>query len=188
MTLTRTAKFATALLAAVMITATLSLGSVAAAQPGGRRGPGGPGGPGFGPGGHFGGPFPALHALDLTDAQHEQVKAVLDQNKDEMRAIGEKLAAARKAQIDAIETVPSDEALIRATTNALATVEADAAVQRSKVYNAIYQILTPEQQEKLKTLKAEREKRGAEMRQRWQERRQQRQQATPPAGGVAGQV
>jgi protein CpxP len=174
MTLTRTTKFAAALVAIV----TLGLGSMAAAQPGRR----GPDGPGFGRG--FGGPFPMLRALDLTDAQREQVKAVLDQNKEEARATGERIAAARKAHHDAIETVPSDEGLIRSTANALAGVEADAAVQRSKVYNQIYQILTPEQQEKLKTLKAEHEKRAAEMRQRWQERQQQRQQqATPPAGG-----
>ena len=178
MTLTRTTKFAAALVAIV----SLGLGSLAAAQPG-RRGPGGPGGPGFG--GPGGGPFPMLRGLDLTDAQHEQVKAVLDQNKEEMQAIGQRLGQARKAHEDAIESVPMDEGLIRSTANALAGVEADASVQRSKVYNSIYQILTPEQQEKLKTIKAEREKRGAEMRQRWQERRQQRQQqapATPPAG------
>ena len=64
-------------------------------------------------------------------------------------------------------------------------MEADAAVLRAKVHAAVFQVLTPEQQEKAKALKAEREQRGAERRQQFQERRQQRQQqkqqANPPA-------
>jgi hypothetical protein len=64
-------------------------------------------------------------------------------------------------------------------------VEADAAVLRAKVHAAVFQVLTPEQQEKAKSLRAEREKNRAEMRERFQERRQQRQQQrqqqNPPA-------
>jgi periplasmic protein CpxP/Spy len=183
MTLTRTTKLLTAALAVI----TLGLGGIALAQPGeggGRRGHGGPGGFGF----HRGGPgaagFP-LRQLDLTDAQREQVKAVFDSHKDEFQAIGERMKTARQAQQAAIETQPLDEATIRAKSTDLASVEADAAVLRAKVHAAIFQVLTPEQQEKAKTLKAERQKRGAEMRQRFQERRQQRQQqkqqANPPA-------
>ena len=95
------------------------------------------------------------------------------------------MKTARKAQIAAIETQPLDEATIRAKTTDLSAVEADGAVLRAKVHAAVFQVLTPEQQEKAKSLQAEREKRGAEMRQRFQERRQQRQQqkqqANPPA-------
>jgi protein CpxP len=178
MTLTRTTKLLTAALAVI----TLGLGSIAMAQPeggGGRRGGhhfgrGGPGGPGF-----------PLRQLDLTDAQRDQVKAIFDSHKDEFQAIGERLKTARQAQVAAIETQPLDESAIRAKTTDLSAVEADAAVLRAKVHAAVFQVLTPEQQEKAKALKAEREKRGAEMRQRFQERRQQRQQqkqqANPPA-------
>jgi periplasmic protein CpxP/Spy len=184
MTLTRTTKLLTAALAVI----TLGLGSIALAQPGdggGRRGGHGFG-RGFGPGGPGGPGFPALRQLDLTDAQREQVKAIFDQNKDEFAAIGERLKTARKAQVAAIETQPLDEAVIRAKTADLSAVEADAAVLRAKVHAAIFQVLTPEQQEKAKALKAEREQRGAERRQQFQERRQQRQQqkanpANPPA-------
>ena len=186
MTLTRTTKILTAALAVI----TLGLGGIALAQDGQggvrrghgfgrgefgfRGGPGGPGGPGF-----------PLRQLDLTDAQREQVKAIFDSHKDEFQAIGERLKTARQAQRAAIETQPLDEATIRAKSSDLAAVEADAAVLRAKVHAAVFQVLTPEQQEKAKTLQAEREKRRAEMRQRFQERRQQRQQqkqqANPPA-------
>jgi protein CpxP len=185
MTLTRTTKFLTAALAVI----TLGLGTIAMAQPegGGRRG-----GHGFGPGGFGrggpggpGGPGFPLRQLDLTDAQREQVKAIFDSHKDEFAAIGERLKAARKAQLAAIETQPVDEPTIRAKSADLGAVEADAAVLRAKVHGAIFQVLTPEQQEKAKALQAEREKRGAERRQQFQERRQQRQQqkqqANPPA-------
>src|SRR5262249_31789408 len=158
---------------------TLGLGSLMAAQPGGHRrgGPGGPGGPGGlgGPGG-FGGPFPMLRQLDLSDAQQEQGKGILDANKEASQAIHQRLAAAHKAQADAIEAQPTDEGLIRAKSSDLAAIEADAAVLRAKVQSAIFQVLTPEQQEKAKALKAEREKRMSEFRERAQERRQQRQQ------------
>jgi periplasmic protein CpxP/Spy len=184
MTLTRTTKILTAALAII----TLGLGGIAMAQDGGgggRRGHGGPGG--FfrgGPGGPGGPGFP-LRQLDLTDAQREQVKAIFDSHKDEFQAIGERMKTARQAQQAAIETQPLDEAAIRAKSTDLAAVAADAAVLRAKVHAAVFQVLTPEQQEKAKALKAEREKRGAEMRQRFQERRQQRQQqkqqANPPA-------
>jgi protein CpxP len=181
MKLNRTTKLLTAALAVI----TLGLGSIAMAQPpdgggGGRRGhfgrgfgPGGPGGPG-------GAGLP-LRELELTDAQREQVKGIFDSHKDEFQAIGERLKTARQAQMAAVQAQPLDEASIRAKSADLAAVEADATVLRAKVHAAVFQVLTPEQQEKAKALQAEREKRGAEMRQRFQERRQQRQQATPPA-------
>jgi Spy/CpxP family protein refolding chaperone len=64
-----------------------------------------------------------------------------------------------------------------------AAIEAEAAVLRARVHEQIYQVLTPEQQQKAKTLQAERQKRRAErqerMKQRDEQRRQQR-QAQPP--------
>jgi periplasmic protein CpxP/Spy len=180
MKLSRTTKLLTAALAVI----TLGLGSAAMAQPegGGRRGghgfgrgfgPGGPGGPG--------GRGLPLRELELTDAQREQVKGIFDSHKDEFQAIGERLKTARQAQRAAADTQPLDEGAIRAKAADVAAVEADAAVLRAKVHAAVFQVLTPEQQEKAKALRAEREKRAAERRQQFQERRQQRRQANPPA-------
>ena len=88
--------------------------------PGGGRGRGGPGG--FGPGGPGAGL--ALRELDLSDAQRQQVRAVMEQYRPQFKALNDRL-----------------ERDIRA-------------------------VLTPEQQQKVDKLRAEREARGKERRQR----------------------
>jgi Spy/CpxP family protein refolding chaperone len=59
----------------------------------GRRGPGGPfnGAPGrpFGGPGGFG--LPGLRALDLNDAQKEQIKTITQSHREEMRQIAERM-------------------------------------------------------------------------------------------------
>ena len=70
-------------------------GAFAFAQgPGGRGrgfgGPGGPGGPGIGM---------ALGALNLTDAQREQVRQITQQHREEARGTFERLRAAHSRKI-----------------------------------------------------------------------------------------
>jgi Spy/CpxP family protein refolding chaperone len=135
---------------------------------GGFRGRGGPGGPG--------GLELPLRALDLSEAQREQVQTIMQGYRDEFQATRQKLAAARKAQHDAVTAVPANESLIRARVAESSAVETEAALLRAKVHGEVWAVLTPEQQAKATAFKAEREKRMAERRQRLQERRQQRQQ------------
>jgi Spy/CpxP family protein refolding chaperone len=118
--------------------------------PGMRGGPGGPGGPG---GGMLGIMGPELQALDLTDAQQTQVKAILASHRDEQQAVGEKMRAARKALIDAIAADTFDEAIIRAKAADVAAIEADQAVLQAKTFAAVYALLTPEQITKFKELR-----------------------------------
>jgi Spy/CpxP family protein refolding chaperone len=146
--------------AATAIAVSLAGGAYAASQdnsgqgpgPGGRPGrfggPGGPGGPGRGggPGGRL--PLMALGRLDLTDAQKEQVKTIFESHKDEIKAIGDRARAAHLA-LDA------------ALTGTTAAVDADAAVAQARSFNEVYQILTTEQQAKLKEVQANRQKRMA---------------------------
>jgi protein CpxP len=126
----------------------------------GRRG--GPDGPGFGrmgrggPGGPFGLP---LRALNLTDAQREQVRVIVEQREAETRAIGERALAAREALHAATTSASFDEGLVRARAAELATVEADLAVTRARVFADVFQILTPEQQAKAKELSGSRGRR-----------------------------
>lgn len=109
----------------------------------GRGGPGGPGGPLAG--------LP-LRELNLTDAQREQVKQIVDSRQQEARAIGERAMAAREA-LHAATTSPSfDEGLIRAKAAEVAAIEADMAVARARIFADVFQILTPEQQAKVKEL------------------------------------
>jgi periplasmic protein CpxP/Spy len=155
-----------------------------------RRGPGGPGGPGgffggpdgFGRGG-FGGPMALLRQLDLTEDQRAQVRQVMESHHDELRAIGERVMAAHRAQNDAVTAPQFDEQVVRTRAAELAALEADAAVLRAKVHSDVFAVLTPEQQAKAAELKAQRESRAQQFRERARERVKERQQrrATPPA-------
>jgi periplasmic protein CpxP/Spy len=107
----------------------------------------------------FGGFGLALRQLDLTDAQREQVQSIFEQNRDEIRAAGEKLRTARRALYDAASAGSVDEAAIRTAAEALANAEAEAAINHARVHAQVWQILTPEQQAKAKELRQQREQR-----------------------------
>jgi Spy/CpxP family protein refolding chaperone len=188
-----------ATLAAAALMITMGLAGAANAQPGpgggpgggqgfgdgmgpggpGGRGPGGPGGPGR-MGGPLGGLL-ALHpdvpfqALNLTDAQREQVRTIMQGHHAEGRALAERAEGAmdglRKATDDTI-----DEGAAAQHGQAVGAVIADAAVLRAKVRAEVFAILTPEQQAEANKLQAQRQQRMEQMKQRGEQRRQQRQQ------------
>jgi Spy/CpxP family protein refolding chaperone len=131
--------------------------------PAGRQGGFGPGrgrgGPG-GPGGILG---PAFQRLDLTDAQKTRVQEILDSHQNDLRTLGNRAMTAHQA-LDAATTSDSfDEATVRTKSAEAAAIDADMAVMHARVYNEVYQILTPDQQKQLKQVRAE-------MQQRMQER------------------
>ena len=125
----------------------------------GGRGPGGPGGRMGGPGGPMAIGIP-LNRLDLTDAQRDQVKSVMDSHQTELRPLGEKAMTARRALERAVTSDTVDEGTIRARAADLAAFESDVAVVRARVHADVLQILTPAQRSTLKELQAEREKRA----------------------------
>jgi periplasmic protein CpxP/Spy len=136
----------------------------------GRRGAGmmgqgmmGPGGPGMrgGPGGRFGMAGLPLRELDLTDAQREQVKTIMESHRADQQTIGGRMEAARKALGDAIAD-PFDEAAIRAKAAEVGAVEADAAVLQARIRGEVFALLTPEQVKKAKELRAEMDSRMKE--------------------------
>jgi len=117
--------------------------------PGGQmRGPGGPMGMGFGPG---------FRELDLSDDQKAQVKSIVDSHQAEFKAVGDKMRAAREGMRALIEADTLDEAAVRAKSVEVAAAEADAAILNAKVRSQTLQLLTAEQQAKLKELQASRE-------------------------------
>jgi protein CpxP len=113
----------------------------------GRGGPAGPGGPLAG--------LP-LRELNLTDAQREQVKQIVDSRQQETRAIIEREMAARDALRAATTSASFDEGLVRSKAAELAAIEADMAVARARIFADVFQILTPEQQAKAKELSGSR--------------------------------
>jgi protein CpxP len=144
------------LIAAGLAAALISGGALALAQappqgPGPRMHGGGPGGPGFGGPRDFG-----LRGIELTDAQRDQVKSIMDSHKDEFRQLGEKMRQAHEAFAQATQAETVDEATIRARSTAVASAMADEAILRAKVRSEVNAILTPEQLEQLKTRQEQR--------------------------------
>jgi protein CpxP len=136
----------------------------------GRRGLGGPGmrGPG--------GPLFPLRGLDLTEAQRTQVRAVMESHRAEFEAQAQKLGPARRALHEAVTAETLDESAIRQRAADVAALEADGAVLRARVHGEIWAVLTPEQQQKARDLKAQADQRRSQARERMQQRRQQREQ------------
>ena len=138
-------------------------GGVALAQGPRAGGPGGPGGRGGrGPFGRGGLP---LAELQLTDAQKDQVKDIRSRHESQIREAASRLETARQAQENAVEAIPADESKITALTQDLAQAEVDAAIQASRLNTEIWSVLTPEQQTKLKELRAQRQSRVEQRRQ-----------------------
>jgi len=136
--------------------------------PGGFRGhgPRGAGGPGVG--------FP-LGQLELTEAQRQQIRQLTEQHRTAVGPLLEREGAAVVARQQAIEALPVDEGRIRAASEELAQVQAELAVQRARLQSGVYALLTPEQQQRARQLRAQREGRMKERQDRMRERMQQRQ-------------
>ena len=140
------AGLAGALVAAVLLVGAVAevaaQGPAASARVGragpGRGGPGnfGPGGPGiFGPGGL------GLEGASLTQGQREQVRAVVDQHRDEIRGLFKRVTEARRALTAAAENGQVED--VQAQEYGAAT--AALAVAQARVRAEVVQLLTPEQ-------------------------------------------
>ena len=114
------------------------------------------GGPGFdGPRGIRGGGM-EFRGLDLTDDQRAQLRKVREARQPEFKAAGAKLRAAREGMRALIEADSINESAIRSKSQEVAAAEAEVAILNAKVRAESMQILTSEQQQKLKELRASR--------------------------------
>ena len=129
-------------IAGVLLAAVLLVGAVAevAAQdgrgrPGFARG-GGPGGLGlFGPGGG------GIEGANLTEAQKDQVKAIVESHRDEMRGLLDRQAQARRALAASAESGRVDDA----AANDVGAASASLALAEARMRAEVFQLLTPEQ-------------------------------------------
>lgn len=126
---------------AVTILALMVWGGAAASY---AQGPG-PGGPGWG---HEGGPMGHMfHDLNLTDAQHQQVKALMEANKTAMHAVILQMEQNRLAMLQATSNGTYNQAAIQNLANQQAQLQAQMTVQHQALEHQIYtQVLTAEQQ------------------------------------------
>jgi periplasmic protein CpxP/Spy len=139
----------------------------------GGGGPGGPGGGGRRGGGPaaMGLPPMMLERLDLTDAQRTQVRSIMESHRTDQQALAERARDAHEKLEAAIAGTTFDENAVRNYAAEVGSVQADMAVARARVYAEVVQILTPDQQAKLKEMQANLQQRQDKMRESRGDRR-----------------
>jgi len=170
MTRTRVLTVAIAAIGAIAIGTAFAQGPRGNAPgPRGGQGRGGGFGPGGGPGAGL-----MVRGLDLTEVQQGQVRDIRERYREQLESATERLAEGRRAQRDAIQTMPANEGLVISATQGMVQAEVDVAVLQSRVNAEIWGVLTPGQQATVTERRAERDARAGERQGRFEERRRQR--------------
>lgn len=100
-----------------------------------------------------------LRGINLTAEQDSKIQALL---RDQQPALETRFAAADKARTDLRQLAASgnfDEKQAQRLAQAIATADADAALQRARLHAQVVQELTPEQRQQLQQRQLEREQR-----------------------------
>jgi Spy/CpxP family protein refolding chaperone len=110
----------------------------------------------FGMGGHRMGFF--ADYLNLTEAQQAQMKAVLQKEHGTLKPLKQQLHQTRQ-QLRQYEEGTFDEAKVRALAAQQAQAMVELTVQHARIHNELFQLLTPDQQAKMKEVEARHEDR-----------------------------
>jgi protein CpxP len=109
----------------------------------------------------FGGPgdgfYHMLKQLDLTNAQHEQIKAVWAKEKPTIEPLMQQMRQNRKAMKTLEASGPFDEAKTRALATQNMQTMIELQVEHARAKSEIMQILTPDQKAKLAQMEADHE-------------------------------
>jgi protein CpxP len=109
-----------------------------------------------GPGGDF---HHMLKQLDLTSAQHDQVKAIFEKEKPAMKPLMEQMRQNHDAMKALEASGPFDEAKTRALATQDSQTMIELQVEHARIKSEIMQILTADQKAKLAQIEANREAR-----------------------------
>ncbi len=113
-------------------------------------GPGGPGWGGHGPMGHM------FRDLNLTDAQHQQVKALMEANKTAMHSLMLQMEQNRLATLQATANGAYNQAALQTLANQQAQLQAQMTMQHQALEHQIYTtVLTADQQAKFNQQQAD---------------------------------
>ena len=135
---------------------------------GGRGGPGGPGGRMGGP---MGGPLGFREVMgDLTDAQREQVKAIHERHAARIQPLAERSRTAREALHTAV--LSGNTGNLQALSIEVGNAETELTFAQAQVQSEVFNVLTPEQKQKIAEGRKAMEARRGEMVKRRQERTQ----------------
>lgn len=96
----------------------------------------------------------AFHNADISKAQREQIRKVLQKYYPDVNPLVDKVITERKLQREVVRTTPVDETAVRKQSAAVAAVEADLAVQLAYISSEIQAILRPEQIKELRALES----------------------------------
>ena len=99
--------------------------------------------------------------LNLSDAQQAQVKAVLQKEHGTIKPLMQQMHQT-EAQLRQYELGGYDEAKVRALATQQAQTQTELTVQKTRIHSELFQLLTAEQQAKLKEFVAKREARHAQ--------------------------
>jgi Spy/CpxP family protein refolding chaperone len=96
--------------------------------------------------------------LNLSDAQQAQMKAVLQKERPALKPLFQQ---SRQIDLQLRQYAEGiyDEAKVRALATQKAQVEVELTVQKTRIHNELFQLLTADQQAKMKELQARREAR-----------------------------
>jgi len=111
--------------------------------------------------------------LNLTDAQKTQMKSIMQKERETMKPLMQQMGQTRQ-QLHQFEEGNYDEAKVRTLAAQQSQAQVELTVERTKLHNELFQVLTPEQQAKMKEVEARRAE-------RMQQRRAQQQAAPAPA-------
>jgi protein CpxP len=111
---------------------------------------------GFGPEGHMMGFFAKY--LDLTDAQRAQAKAIIEKELPTIRPVMQQVHQMDQQLKQYVEG-SYDDAKVQALVSQQAQTLVQLKVQETRIHNELYQLLTPDQQAKMKEFEAKREAR-----------------------------
>jgi protein CpxP len=102
----------------------------------------------------------ALRGVNLTDAQQQQIRALMEQHREQNRAWSERLQTAVEAQRKAAEANPVDEQAIRLAAQNVAEAQAEVMIAQAKLRSAVFALLTPEQRAQAEQTRTGRGARG----------------------------
>jgi len=105
---------------------------------------------GMGPGNRF---ARMVKKLDLTEAQQEQVKAILESEREKAAPLLQQLAESREKIRKAIEAERLDEAAVRTLAASQNETRVELVVSRARARSQIFALLTPEQRESARKLR-----------------------------------
>jgi len=96
--------------------------------------------------------------LNLTDAQQTQIKAIMQKEHAAMKPLMQQMRQSEE-QLKPYEEGAYDDAKVRALAAQQSATQIELTVQKTRIHNELFQVLTSDQQTKMKEFEAQREAR-----------------------------